>query len=378
MTENPDATTETETKAPSELERRFRRLLRAYPYWYRRHRGEELVGTLLDACGEDQDRPTRRQRRDILRSGLACRLRVRGGKAGVVLAVFLALMAAVAGSWIGARLGWVGAPDPPNGAEATAVAAEAFDGRKPDEVHGDDAPFAHGLEYATLTKSDFGQWTELAVFGGDSYRRAHQVATYEKSLSGEEWAAMTARVTANLEAAGWRDTHEDRTDGDTDFGTVTAVRDGQVVTVDGADDGPDVGPWIQVTVVHTVPAGQSAGLVVGAGLGLLVGWLLGVRIAWQWTVVTPRRRTLAMRLLFTSMPFGFGILLTAVTASGLSLQAAPTDIVQPPWYPLMNLPFRPLCLITAVLVLAAVLVAMLPGRRADPRVGPARQDAAIG
>ena len=37
------------------LERRSRRLLRAYPAAYRRERGEEIIGTLLEATPEDAD-----------------------------------------------------------------------------------------------------------------------------------------------------------------------------------------------------------------------------------------------------------------------------------------------------------------------------------
>jgi len=39
------------------LERRYRRLMRLYPAWYRAQREEEMVGMLLDGAGPDQRRP---------------------------------------------------------------------------------------------------------------------------------------------------------------------------------------------------------------------------------------------------------------------------------------------------------------------------------
>jgi hypothetical protein len=42
------------------LERRCRWLLRAYPAWYRRKRGEEMLGTLLEASPPDRRWPSAR------------------------------------------------------------------------------------------------------------------------------------------------------------------------------------------------------------------------------------------------------------------------------------------------------------------------------
>jgi hypothetical protein len=61
-----------------ELERRYRRLLRAYPPGYRREREEEIVATFLDAASPGQTRPTTADSADIVVAGLRARLGVLG------------------------------------------------------------------------------------------------------------------------------------------------------------------------------------------------------------------------------------------------------------------------------------------------------------
>ncbi len=56
------------------LERRCRWLLRAYPAWYRRKRGEEMLGTLLEASPPGRKWPSVRDARALVIGGL----RVRG------------------------------------------------------------------------------------------------------------------------------------------------------------------------------------------------------------------------------------------------------------------------------------------------------------
>lgn len=58
----------------SALERRCRRLLLAYPAWYRRGRGEEMLGTLLEASPPGRRWPSFRDTRALVTGGL----RVRG------------------------------------------------------------------------------------------------------------------------------------------------------------------------------------------------------------------------------------------------------------------------------------------------------------
>lgn len=58
-------------------ERHCRLLARAYPLRYRQTRGEELIGTLLDLAKPEQARPTLHDSLDVVRGGVALRLRER-------------------------------------------------------------------------------------------------------------------------------------------------------------------------------------------------------------------------------------------------------------------------------------------------------------
>ncbi|WP_405099250.1 hypothetical protein [Micromonospora sp. NBC_01412] len=76
-----------------ELERRYRRLLWAYPSAYRRDRGAELVGTYLDLASEGRRRPSLADAADLVGGGLRERLRA-AGTAGLLSGVRLAAVLA--------------------------------------------------------------------------------------------------------------------------------------------------------------------------------------------------------------------------------------------------------------------------------------------
>ena len=59
----------------SELEQRYRRLLRAYPRSYREARSDEMLGTLLESSAAGKSRPTAKDTRALIMGGL----RVRAG-----------------------------------------------------------------------------------------------------------------------------------------------------------------------------------------------------------------------------------------------------------------------------------------------------------
>jgi hypothetical protein len=87
------------------LEARYRLLLWAYPKRYRRERGAEMIGTLMDAAGPDQRRPTVREATVLVLRGLQTRAGThgaaaasRGGRGALRLAVLLLLTYATAGS----------------------------------------------------------------------------------------------------------------------------------------------------------------------------------------------------------------------------------------------------------------------------------------
>lgn len=58
----------------SDLEARYRRLLLAYPPWYRAGHGEEMITTLLEAAAPGQRLPAVGEALSLLGHGLAIRL----------------------------------------------------------------------------------------------------------------------------------------------------------------------------------------------------------------------------------------------------------------------------------------------------------------
>ncbi|MCM0678139.1 hypothetical protein NCC78_26175 [Micromonospora phytophila] len=88
----------------SNLERRYLRLLRAYPAGYRRARGAEIVGTYLDLAVPGRRWPSPGDAGDLLRGGLRQRLRAAGAPdlmPGIRLAAVLAFLTAtsLAAAW---------------------------------------------------------------------------------------------------------------------------------------------------------------------------------------------------------------------------------------------------------------------------------------
>lgn len=87
------------------LEARYRWLLRAYPKGYRHERGAEMMGTLMEAAGDDQRRPTAREAAALVLRGLQARAGAHHARSArqswlgaLRLAVLLLLVYATAGS----------------------------------------------------------------------------------------------------------------------------------------------------------------------------------------------------------------------------------------------------------------------------------------
>ena len=123
------------------LERRYRRLLRAYPGWYLADRGEEMLDTLLEAAADARTSPgaparqwpSRREARTLILGGL--RVRSRQGQrlttaANLRLTVLLAVIILLCndvGQWIFNPVSWaeIGLAAP-----AVAAVALAWTGRR--------------------------------------------------------------------------------------------------------------------------------------------------------------------------------------------------------------------------------------------------------
>jgi hypothetical protein len=98
----------------SPLERRCRSLLRAYPRWYRRQRGDEMLATLLEASQPGQRWPSARDTRALIIGGLRVRATqdqrlttAANLRLAAQLGAALALLTLVTGSLTAILLIWV-------------------------------------------------------------------------------------------------------------------------------------------------------------------------------------------------------------------------------------------------------------------------------
>ena len=117
------------------LDRWYRWLLWAYPAWYRRERGQEMLTTLLDAARPGQRRPTRREVLDLAVQGVRCRLRLPRGLGYRIVALIVVPFGALAGWAIAGGLAAGMLAAPPGEREAAEVAAAAV-GQEPYNVPG--------------------------------------------------------------------------------------------------------------------------------------------------------------------------------------------------------------------------------------------------
>lgn len=105
----------------TQLEAAYRRLLLAYPHDFRRHRGPEVITTLMDAARPEQQRPTGREAANLILSGLLWRFRLPCGTAYRVVAVIAALLFGLFASAAGSQIAWQSTDTMPTTAEAMSV-----------------------------------------------------------------------------------------------------------------------------------------------------------------------------------------------------------------------------------------------------------------
>jgi len=256
------------------LERRYRRLLLAYPGSYRRRHGDEITTTLLELAEAGGGRPPRRQAWQLLAGGLRQRFRLPARRplawlGAVLAAVTLAAFGAAAGSWL-ASATQAGLPgDDSNLALVTLVAGR--DGER------------------AVTRSP-SPWA-----GRDAFATAR---------AGADWTAEPARQ--RLQALGWH----------TEPGTVTTIRplpddsplrdalgpvslptttyrflaerDGLTIQVFGSvrEGSADVSVDVWPTATPLRWPLVIAGLLAGA----LAGWLVAAALAYRLRAAGPARR----------------------------------------------------------------------------------------
>ena len=258
------------TASPAGHERRYRRLLLAYPGSYRRRHGAEIVTTLLEMAESGHGRPSAAQALHLVACGLRQRFRLPAKRplavvAAVLAAIALGALGAAGGTW----LGWQTAASVPSGDETRALTAAMAGG--------------------TASEVDVFPWKTAMNGPVVGSQIAHRVPY------------SADRIRATLTSAGWRITTFTESTGGivtdlskTPFSTTparsvqfVATKDGlslrgdSTTVLDNAEQGIEgrtnqfMDIWAHETVA--VRPMTIAGLIVG----LLAGWLLTAALAYR-------------------------------------------------------------------------------------------------
>ncbi|MEV6635894.1 hypothetical protein AB0M54_34600 [Actinoplanes sp. NPDC051470] len=352
----------------SGLERRYRRLLRAYPKGPRR---DELLDTLLAAAPPGRPRPTPAETLDLVRHGARARLGRPAGRWVVVTAVLVALTIGYAGAAFAARITWTAVPGYPTGARLAEITGTVFPGAPIDGYRSDDGLFLGISEQS---------FTEQLFLGRDE---DFEYATYDFGPVGGnyvpgEYHRFTDEAVVRLERAGWT-VHDVWPTGNTWIATgeldesgraFWATRDGlsmefEASTIINTDRKPPGTFYASATLTRLPPWYVTAAAAVGLLLGAIVGWLLTGWVRRHTERSTPGARavshtTAGLALIITLPQTVFGVV--AMVAEPL----ATSPPFQPFWS--LSLTYGYGCVLLGfVLSLIAVVTAALGARAAgDP------------
>jgi hypothetical protein len=237
--------------ASEDLERRYRRLLRAYPGGYRRVHGDEILATLMDCAEPGRSRPARADVADLARGALRQWFRLPVGVTALVAAVLAAAILGSLGAATGSWLAWgTTAELPPDrvalrttqtvtGSTLTAPQVDRHDGWRVD-------------------------WRTVQVTNQDP-----------RGFPG--WAPEAAQ--ARLRDEGWTIGPGGRLGaGESDHAVemFQATREGHILTVDAyipvIPDGS--GTTIAAHFTQVPPVWEPAAILLGWLLGAVTGWIL--------------------------------------------------------------------------------------------------------
>ncbi|WP_432991059.1 hypothetical protein [Dactylosporangium sp. CA-233914] len=263
------------------LQRRYIRLLRAYPPGYPR---EELLGTLLAAAPPDRSRPPAREAANLIRHGLRARL----GRPASRTVVFWALAATVIGALFGAafavRAGWETTPPLPGPERTRAMSMEIL----PDLAWTDaSAPppaqfiiYGQPLDWSMardLLLGDGGEYSQAAVGawvpGGPHAERDKAVADAQANLEAKGWAVYPVRYSDAYSCGGPPcDPASIPRDA-----TLAARRGGLFVTVEVFAESTADTTFVAASFQRTTPAavwpcGIAGGLLAGLAAFALFAW----------------------------------------------------------------------------------------------------------
>lgn len=273
----------------SALDRRYRRLLVAYPRAYRRERGTEIVHTIADAAPPGRVRPTVPEAVNLVASGLRCRLGRPGSRLVVALSLLTALLAGFVGAAGSSRLAWQTAAPLPSDGSALATFRTAVPGG-PGHVDRQRDRFLFGY---TWEKSWWDGAKEAAGMAGfDDYGAGALGLSAQQRRHGpaHRYAATAA---ARLRADGWQVSPESYacqgspcpagrfTEFNARKGTTVLSYSATVVrpasgglAVDPSGDWISAGIGFYRTRPALVPPAETVGGILAAALAwLLFGWI---------------------------------------------------------------------------------------------------------
>jgi hypothetical protein len=269
--------------------RAYRWGLLAYPRWYRRERGLEMLTTLADAGPRDQGRARPRDVVDLLVGGVRCRLRPPRGFWWRAVVVVVALFAGLAGTSAVQVLWPRGAPSAVEATRAAAVVIPA----PPERVE----PARRCVECT--------DWDDGPL------DRADFVDVLYRPPVSEVPGWMTA-ARERLAAAGWRVGEIRNDEGDL---RLRASRGGLTLSLTGTPYQSYVDkdlsrpnrtdPTVRVIATRSLSAGAVAASGGGFLGGVLAGWLVA---AWATQRFRRQRRLIRLATLAGAAP-GLGVAL---------------------------------------------------------------------
>jgi hypothetical protein len=357
----------------SELERSYRRLLLAYPRFYRDERGLEILTTLLDAAKPGQVRATLGEAAHLILSGLRFRL-VPPGTAGRIAAGVAALWTAVVLGGVGAYVAWDSSSATPaaiNGPRVSAL-ADALVGQPPARVdHGDG-----GLLDIAYSHKATGRFQTL---GAEDLPGVRPVPSGHNRLYEQVDATRGVLDDAlrRLRAEGWQ-TGVITRPAVCACGVFWATRDGLLLRM--ADSRASVRQEaVTVDFYPIEPNGVPTGAVAGFALGLILAWPTVTWLAHRHARIPRGDR---MLFLLFAVPALYACLANTVD-NVLSMVPDPdTDSVllaADLMYPLANQVTNPLAVTVIGVGLAACvgIVVVTPWHRRHPEADPAPAPTAL-
>jgi hypothetical protein len=346
--------------ADDRLRRSYRRLMLAYPRWYRRARGAEVLTTLLDDAAVGQRRASFAEVRDLVGGGLRARMRPPRNPAARLAAAAAALYAAVVGAAVGVQLsGHVGPPAEDRSVAAAMVAIPgqprnlpgppvACDMLCPGPVEGDHVTaYRRPWDHTDTVRIDYHPPHEQA---------STVVAQARHRLAGAGWQVSQVRV---------------QSDGIVSFAASNGRLD---LDVTGWPQPNEFTSPVTIQVNKSFSTSAVWSLVGGFVGGLLVGWLIAswaLQRAWlhrdgrRWAVA-------AVASPFLVAGTGIGLMAIWGTVVFLILMDPDSKSLKTPLVVLPDLatPYWAAQALIALSGLAALVLAVVPGPGRKARQGP--------